>query len=147
MRKRWLLLSLLLSSAPSLAQTAAMAKPQVGTCRVPESILPTQRFADDLRSKNLEDVLKLYTSRAVFIDPSGKQYRGPALSELFKQVFATFDSDIVMHARSRTRGKSSKVCIESGSFAENLRTRATGTTQHNVGSYRFTYQLQADGQW
>src|SRR3954462_4794654 len=137
MRKRWLLVSLLLTSTLSLAQTAAMAQPKVGTCRVPGSSLPTERFADDLRNKNLDDVLKLYTPGAVFIDPSGKQYRGPALLELFKQVFATFDSDIVMHPRSRMRGKSSKVCIESGSFVENLRTRATGTSQHNVGSYQF----------
>src|SRR3954470_16438177 len=106
MRKRWLLVSLLLTSALSLAQTAAMAQPKVDTCRLPGPSLPTQRFADDLRNKNLDDVLKLYTPRAVFIDPSGKQYRGPALLELFKQVFATFDSDIVLDPTSRMLRKS-----------------------------------------
>ena len=82
-------------------------------------------------TKNLEDVLKLYTQRAVFVDPSGTRYQGPAaLRDLYTRVFATFDSDIVMNTQSIMQGKRSNVCIEEGTFTENLRTRATGTSMH-----------------
>src|SRR6478672_10123814 len=145
-RSEWILF--LSIPAPNLAQTAPIAHHKVETFRVKASNLPTQRFADDLRSKNLEDVLKLYTQRAVFVDPSGTRYRGPAaLRDLYTRVFATFDSDIVMSTQSIMQGKRSNVCIEEGTFTENLRTRATGTSMHSVGSYRFTYELQSNGQW
>jgi ketosteroid isomerase-like protein len=148
MWQRWGWILFLLTPPPNLAQTAPIAHHKVETFRVKVSNLPTQRFADDLRSKNLEDVLKLYTPRAVFVDPSGRRYRGPAaLRDLYSRVFATFDSDIVMNSESITQGKRSNVCIEAGSFTENLRTRATGTSMHSVGSYRFTYALQSNGEW
>jgi len=37
--------------------------------------------------------------------------------------------------------------VESAEYNEDLRTRATNTTAHVCGEYRFTYILQQDGQW
>ena len=118
------------------------------SCPVSSASLPTDRFVDDMRTKNIRDVLALYTLNAVFIDPSGKRYRGSvALRGLYKKVFATFDSDLAMKAQALSPGKQPKVCIESGTYDEDLRLRANGSVQHYAGSYRFTYELQSTGQW
>ena len=105
-----------------------------------------------MQTKNLEDVLALYTPDAVFIDPDGHQFATPdALRKLYQQVFATYDSDI-------TRGKGTiaiqgnpqvpgAIAVEAADYTENLRTIATNTTAHICGGYRFTYLLQPDGHW
>jgi len=114
--------------------------------------LPTQRWIQDMQTKNLGDVLTLYTRDAVFVDPDGHQFATPeALRKLYTQVFATYDSDL-------TRGKGTiavqdnpqvagAIAVESAEYSEDLRTRATNTTAHLCGEYRFTYILQQDGQW
>jgi uncharacterized protein (TIGR02246 family) len=114
--------------------------------------LPTQRWIQDMQVKNLEDVLSLYTPDAVFIDPEGHPFATPeALRKLYVQVFATYDSDL-------TRGKGTiavqgdpqvagAVAVEAAEYSENLRTRASNTTAHVCGDYRFTYVLQKDGRW
>ena len=114
--------------------------------------LPTQRWIQDMQTKNLDDVLALYTPDAIFIDPSGKQFSTPdALRKLYEQVFATYDSDL-------SRGKGTitiqgnpevpgAIAIEAADYTENLRTRATNTTVQVCGGYRFTYILQQNGHW
>jgi ketosteroid isomerase-like protein len=109
---------------------------------------PTQRFVDDMRAKNIRDVLTLYTPKALFIDADGKRYRGARASQqLYERVFATFDSDIEITAHFLSPGKRPNVCVESGRYSENLRWRSNGTVKHYVGSYRFTYERQSNGQW
>ena|SRR5262245_20347890 len=118
------------------------------SCPVSPASLPTDRFVDDLRTKNIRDVLALYTPNAVFIEPSGKRFRGSAaLRFLYERVFATFDSELVMKTRTLSPGKHPKVCIEAGTYEEELRLRSNGSLNHYVGSYRFTYELQSSGQW
>jgi len=114
--------------------------------------LPAQRWTQDMQTKNLDDVLSLYTLDAVFIDPNGNQFTTPgALRKLYVQIFATYDSDL-------TRGKGTisiqgnpqvpgAIAVEAADFTENLRARATNTTAHLCGGYRFTYILQKDGHW
>jgi ketosteroid isomerase-like protein len=118
------------------------------SCPVSPASLPTDRFLGDMRTKNIRDVLALYTPNAVFIDPSGKRYRGSgALRGLYKKVFATFDSDLVMKEQTLLPGTHPQVCIESGVYDEDLRLRSNGSVHHYAGSYRFTYELQSTGQW
>ena len=105
-----------------------------------------------MQAKSLEDILSLYTPDAVFIDPTGKQFTTPdALHKLYEQVFATYDSDL-------TRGKGTiavqgdpqvpgAIAVEAAEYNENLHTRATNTTAHVCGDYRFTYILQQNGHW
>ena len=125
---------------------------QTSTPNTASPVLPTQQWIQDMQTKNLEDVLALYTPDAVFIDPEGHQFGTPdALRKLYAQVFATYDSDL-------TRGKGTiaiqgnpevpgAIAVESAEFSENLRTRATNTTAHLCGDYRFTYVLQQNGHW
>ena len=125
---------------------------QSSTSNAAAPALPTQQWIQDMQTKNLEDVLALYTPDAVFIDPEGHQFGTPdALRKLYAQVFATYDSDL-------TRGKGTiaiqgnpevpgAIAVESAEFSENLRTRATNTTAHLCGDYRFTYVLQQNGHW
>jgi len=125
---------------------------QAPTPNAASPVLPTQQWIQDMQTKNLEDVLALYTPDAVFVDPEGHQFATPdALRKLYTQVFATYDSDL-------TRGKGTiaiqgnpevagAVAVESAEFTENLRTRATNTTAHLCGDYRFTYVLQQNGHW
>jgi len=129
-------------AAALLLQTAPATSPQ----------LPTQNWILDMAAKNLDDILSMYTPDAVFVDPSGKQFSTPAaIHDLYVQIFATYDSNL-------TRGKGTiaiegnpqvpgAIAVESAAFTEDLRTRATNTTAHICGDYRFTYVLQKNSKW
>lgn len=123
------LVALFLQASPPLPQTMP--------------VIPDQRFVRDLHDKNVDDVLTLYTPDAIFIDPDGHRYSGPALRKLYEQVTATFDSDLHLKALGITR--SDGIAIEHGTYTETLRNRATGKVQHIRGTYRFTAQVQSDG--
>ena len=139
---------ILLGSLYLTGETPGRQSSPPQSCPVSPASLPTERFLDDMRTKNIRDVLALYTPNAVFIEPSGKRYRGSgALRALYRRVFATFDSDMVMKARKFSSGKNPKICIESGTYDEDLRLRSSGSVHRYVGSYRFTYELQTTGQW
>ena len=141
-------LLIVLGSLYPAGETPAHQSSSSQSCPVSPASLPTERFLDDMRTKNIRDVLALYTPNAVFIEPSGKRYRGSnALRSLYEKVFATFDSDMVMKARRLSPGKHPKLCVESGTYDEDLRLRSNGSVHHYVGSYRFTYELQSTGQW
>jgi hypothetical protein len=58
--------------------------------------LPTRQFLDDMRGKNLQDILTMYLPDAVFIDPSGHKFSSPdARRQLYQNTFATYDSELV----------------------------------------------------
>jgi uncharacterized protein (TIGR02246 family) len=114
--------------------------------------LPTQRFIDDMRHKNLEDVLALYSPDAVFVDTAGHKYSTPrALRKLYRQVFATYDSDLKLDLeRVDISGDTTlplAIIIQRGSFDENLHTRGTNITQRLCGHYTFDWMCQDDGRW
>ena len=114
--------------------------------------LPTQRWILDIQAMILDDILSLYTPDAVFIDPGGTEATNPEqLRKFYLKIFATYDSDL-------TRGKGTiaiegnpqvpgATAVESAAYSEDLRTRATNTTAHICGDYRFTFILQKDGKW
>ena len=114
--------------------------------------LPTQRFVADMRSKNLEDVLSLYTPDAVFTDPGGHSFAtAETLRQLYVQVFATYDSDIGIVPKNIAvtgdSGRPGAVAVEITAYRERLRTRATDTVQELCGDCVFTWVLQPDGRW
>jgi ketosteroid isomerase-like protein len=118
--------------------------------RPPRPDLPTQRFVDDMRSKNIEDVLALYTPDAVFSDPQGHTFSTPvAMRKLYQQVFATYDSDLHLNPTSVTvdRDNGIGVAVDSGTYTEDLTVRSTGEVLHPAGAYRFVWKLQPDGHW
>ena len=142
MKKHFAVACLLLAGAVY----AFGATPHTG-CTVAPGDLPTQRIVDDMHRKDTVDVVSLYDTHAVFIDPNGKRFRGAAaLQSLYEGVFTTMDSDIVMTGRE-WRSPDPNTCIEIGRYQEHLRIRATGATQYYEGGYRLTYKKQLDGSW
>jgi ketosteroid isomerase-like protein len=114
--------------------------------------LPTRQFVDDMRSKNLQDILTMYLPDAVFIDPSGHKFSTPdARRKLYEATFSTYDSELVFtETHLKYKGDTSKpgnVVVESDGFHENLRTLATKVMQQICGTCTFTWVKQADGVW
>jgi uncharacterized protein (TIGR02246 family) len=117
---------------------------------VPPS-LPTRQYADDMRAKNIEDILSLYTQDATFTDPDGKTYSTPEeLRKLYEQAFSTYDSDLTFTVKDlnvKYADNLASSAIESDSYEEALRTRASKTMQQVCGDCIFTWVRQSDGQW
>jgi uncharacterized protein (TIGR02246 family) len=104
------------------------------------------RFVRDLHDKNIDDVLELYTPKAVFITPEGKTFKGTEeLRKLYEQVTGNYDSDI--HLKTTRLLQSTSVVIEHGTYTETLRNRATGISQEIHGTYVFLHERQSDGTW
>ena len=115
-------------------------------CPAGRTDLPTERWVQDMRDKNLRDVMILLGPHPTFADPSGKTYRGrQSIRRLYSEVFKTFDSEIVM--TEQTREWSQNVCIQTGTYTEDPRTRATGAIAHYAGTFRFSYVLRPKGEW
>jgi ketosteroid isomerase-like protein len=104
-----------------------------------------QQFVHDLHDKKIDDVLKLYTADAVFVNPDGSEHSGPELRKLYEQVAAAFDSDL--HLKCVSIKRDLNTLIEDGTYTEELGHRDTGKTDHVQGTYRFTVHLDADGEW
>jgi ketosteroid isomerase-like protein len=110
-------------------------------CPLNADELPTRRWIDDMREKNLADVTALLTTDIVFVDPGEKTFRGLTdVQRLYAQVFATFDSKMTFDRPVLYSGRAHHVCIEKGDYQEDLRDRNTGMVSHYSGRYRFVYR-------
>ena len=116
-------------------------------CADAASVRP--RFARDMRTKDLRDVLALYAADAVFVQPSGTRIAGRhALRNLYVSTFATYDSNIALHGpEPHAVSPGSPSCIDAGRYDETLRVRTNGTTMHVHGGYRFTFTRGAADRW
>lgn len=115
-----------------------------------EGVVPVERrFVEDLKAKNMDEILSLYAPGAVFIQPDSTQVIGrDALEKLYRTVFATYDSDLSLgDSDIRPVPSSSSLCVHSGQYSEKLRTRKDGTTAHIHGMFSFTYKRMRDGHW
>jgi len=111
MKKHFAAAYLLLTSAGY-----PLGAPSHGKCNVAPADLPTQRIVDDMHKKKTADILSLYETNAVFIDPDGKRFRGTAaLRSLYQRVFATLDSDIVMTGKHWS-SPDANTCMEAGRY-------------------------------
>jgi uncharacterized protein (TIGR02246 family) len=117
---------------------------------VPPS-LPTRQYADDMRAKNIEDILSLYTEDATFTDPDGKTFSTPdGLRQMYQQVFTTSDADLnftIKDLNVKYDGSLASTAVEADSYEEVLLKRDTKTIQKSCGECIFTWQRQNDGQW
>lgn len=128
-----------LTSWPSTA-----AAPKASTAASLSKIRET--WVHDLRAKRIDDILKLYASDAVFLQPTGERITGSAaLRNLYRTVMATFDSDLTL--RSQNLETSGDLAFDSGDFQETLTTIATGAKINTTGSYIIIYRRQRDGSW
>ena len=131
-----MLFLLALLALPSVAQSSVDTQ---------ASPLPDARFVRDLREKKIDDVLRLYTADAVFVQPDGTKVGGAALRKLYEQVTGALDSDLHLHAAKVER--KGNEAVEAGAYSETLRHRDTGKTEDVHGSYRFAGRRCADGSW
>jgi uncharacterized protein (TIGR02246 family) len=135
-------MKLLLVATLVLAQAAA--PPQAS--HQPAPALQDDRFVRDLHDKDIDDVLTLYTPKAVFVNPDGTSSKGlEEIRKLYEQVTATYDSDL--HLTTTNLRRTNNTIIEHGRFTETLRIRATGATQQSSGTYIFLHERQSDGTW
>ena len=107
------------------------------------------RFVEDMRTKNLEDVLALYAPGATFHDPEGHDISSAsALRTLYTQVFNTYDSDITLaQPKNEIIGAPRPITAmrETGTYRETLRLRTTGVATVVCGTYTFEYAKNTAG--
>jgi len=100
----------------------------------------------DLRTKQLEPILKFYAPDAAFLQPDGERIVGSAaLRMLFQTIMASFNSDLTLH--SQNLEASGDLAYDSGDFQETLTNIATGAKIESKGSYVIIYKRQANGAW
>jgi ketosteroid isomerase-like protein len=127
--------------APAFSPTAA---PQASTIVTLAKI--REAWVQDLRSKQLEPILKFYAPDAVFLQPTGERITGSAaLRTLFQTIMATFNSDLSLH--SQNLETSGDLAYDSGDFQETLTTIATGAKITAKGSYVIIFKREPDRSW
>ncbi len=129
--------------APTFSPTASAA-PQASTLVTLAKI--REAWVQDLRTKQLEPILKFYAPDAVFLQPTGERITGSAaLRTLFQTVMATFNSDLTLY--SQDLETSGDLAYDSGDFQELLTTIATGAKITAKGSYIIIFKRQPNGSW
>ena len=122
-----------LTAAPQTSTTAAIGKIR-------------DAWVQDLRTKQLEPILKFYASDAVFVQPNGDRITGSAaLRALFQNIMATFNSDLTLHRQNLET--SGDLAYDGGDFQETLTPIATGAKITSKGSYIMIFKRQHDGSW
>ncbi|MGA8143921.1 MAG: DUF4440 domain-containing protein [Candidatus Acidiferrales bacterium] len=123
---------------------AAAAAPQTSTLVTLAKI--REAWVQDLRTKQLEPILKFYAPDAVFLQPDGERITGSAaLRTLFQNIMATFNSDLTLH--SRNLETSGDLAYDSGDFEETLTTVASGAKINSKGSYIIIFKRLPKGGW
>lgn len=129
--------------APAFSPSVTAA-PQASTLVTLAKI--REAWVQDLRTKQLEPILKFYAPDAVFLQPTGERITGSAaLRTLFQTIMATFDSDLTLH--SQNLETSGDLAYDSGDFEETLTTIATGAKITAKGSYIIIFKRQPNGSW
>jgi ketosteroid isomerase-like protein len=127
--------------APTFSLAAA---PQASTLATLAKI--REAWVQDLRTKQLEPILKFYAPDAAFLQPSGERITGSvALRALFQNIMATFNSDLTLH--SQNLEASGNLAYDSGDFQETLTAIATGAKITSKGSYIIIFKRQPNGRW
>ncbi len=122
----------------------AIATPQASTIVTLAKI--REAWVQDLRTKQLDSILKFYAPDAVFLQPTGQRVTGSAaLRNLFQTIMATFNSDLTLH--SQNLETSGDLAYDSGEFEESLTTIATGAKITSKGSYIIIFKRQPLGSW
>ncbi|MGB2592553.1 MAG: DUF4440 domain-containing protein [Candidatus Acidiferrum sp.] len=129
---------------PLTFSPAATAAPQASTIATLAKI--REAWVQDLRTKQLEPILKFYAPDAVFLQPSGERLAGSAaLRTLFQTIMSTFDSDLTLH--SQNLETSGDLAYDSGDFQETLTVIATGAKITSKGSYIIIFKRHPNGSW
>jgi uncharacterized protein (TIGR02246 family) len=103
-------------------------------------------WAQDLRTKRLDEITMLYAPDAVFLAPGSERISGrPAIRDLCKHAMETYTSDMSLH--SIATETSGNLAYDSGDYRETVMTTADGVSKDLRGNYLMVFKRQADGQW
>jgi ketosteroid isomerase-like protein len=128
--------------APAFSSNSAV--PQASTLVTLAKL--REAWVHDLKTKQLESILKFYAPDAAFLQPSGERITGPVgLRALFQNIMATFNSDLTLH--SQNLETSGSLAYDSGDFEESLTAIATGAKINSKGSYVIIFKRQPNGRW
>jgi len=123
---------------------SAAANPQASTLETLAKM--REAWVQDLRTKQIEPILKFYAPEAAFLQPNGERLTGSAaLRALFQNIMSTFNSDLTLH--SQNLETSGDLAYDSGDFEESLTVIATGAKITSKGSYIIVYKRQPSGDW
>ena len=139
------LMAVALIVAPFFVGSAAAATaPEASTLETLAKL--RQAWVQDLRTKQLEPILKFYAPDAAFLQPDGERLTGSAaLRTLFQTIMASFNSSLTLH--SQNLDASGDLAYDSGDFQESLTNTATGAKINSKGSYVIIYKRQPNGTW
>ncbi len=103
-------------------------------------------WARDLHDKKLDASVQRYTTDAVFASPDGMQVKGiDQIRSLFSTVMKTYDSEL--HFHSNAIEVSGTLAYDSGTYEEELVTRASGGKATPRGGYLMVLRREGDGHW
>ena len=137
------LLAFVTIHAPAFSQTAS-ASPKGSSLETFAKL--REAWVQDLRTKQLEPILKFYAADAAFLQPNGERLTGSAaLRTLFQTIMASFNSDLTLH--SQNLETSGNLAYDSGDFQESLTNIASGAKITSKGSYIIIYKRQPNGSW
>jgi uncharacterized protein (TIGR02246 family) len=105
-----------------------------------------ERWASYWKEKDLDRLVQLYTSDAVFLTGSGDRFTGkPAIRELLKTAMATNNSDLKV--RSIRTEISGNLAFNSGEYHETITPVNAGAKLELQGNYLIVFRKQKDGRW
>lgn len=105
-----------------------------------------ETWVQDLRTKQLEPILKLYAPEAAFLQPNGERISGSAaIRSLFQTIMSSFDSDLTL--QSHNLETSGDLAYDSGTFEEVLTNIASGAKITSKGSYVMIFKREPHGSW
>jgi ketosteroid isomerase-like protein len=114
--------------------------------------LPVRQYVSDMRTKNIDDVLQLYSKDAVVVDPNGTRFSTPdELRNLYQKTFSTYDAEIALNRTSlRVKGdpnSAGSTAVESDDYRENLLARQSKTMQVVCGTTVSNWVRTDDDRW
>lgn len=150
--------SLVILALVCIATTARAVSPQAGSGRgslqntAPANLAPPQiatlriQWATFLQTKQLDNLISLYSRNAMFLDSAGRRIIGPsAIHNLFRGVLTSFNVNLTLYPlMTETSGD---LAYESGNYLEALTQPTTGTTEDIHGTYIMLFKRQPDGTW
>jgi ketosteroid isomerase-like protein len=138
----WMCIGLFAFSPQRSSALAQRKQPAVAD----EIVRIRSEWAKDLHAKQLDQLVALYASDAVFLKPSGERVSGrPAIRDLCKKVMDTFTSDIIF--QSLASDHSGDLAYDSGEYRESLIKLSDETKADVEGNYVMIFKRQPDGSW
>jgi uncharacterized protein (TIGR02246 family) len=106
----------------------------------------SEQWAKFWSEKQLDQVIELYASDAIFLTATGDRTTGKAaIRELFKVALETNTSKLAV--RSITTEVSGNLAYDSGDYRETIAPQSQGAKREGQGNYLVVFRKEKDGRW